>query len=129
MLGLDVVNVNTGEVIGKGDDCLSQVADGSNGGVILTGTTFFNLPEGQLVSRGRTTVQPSNEIAAGSPYTHITGAIPAPGTNQVVSGTGDFSGSSGTVSLSGTVDLSNFAANPGDPVGFDCLFAINLKDA
>lgn len=126
---VDVVNVATGEVIGKGEDCLSEVADGENGGMLLTGTTFFNFPEGQLVSRGRTTVQPSNEMAPGSPFTHITGAIPVPGSNQVLSGTGKFSDSSGTVRLSGTVDLSSFSAKAGDPIGFDCLFEINLLDS
>ncbi|MFQ6029369.1 MAG: hypothetical protein ACE5Q6_17980 [Dehalococcoidia bacterium] len=125
---VDVVDVATGEIIGTGEDCLAEVGDGDNGGVLLTGTTFFNLPEGQLVSRGRTTVQPSNEVAPGSPITHITGAIPAPGTDQVISGTGKYGDASGTVRLSGAVDLSSFNGE-GTPIGFDCIFEITLRSS
>ena len=125
---VDMVDVKTGKVIGDATDCLADMGAGANGGVILTGTTFFNFPGGHLVSRGRTTVQPLNEMAAGAPFTHITGAIPAAGSNQVLSGTGRFAGAEGTVRLSGAVDLSGFGAAVGDPITFDCLFELNLKD-
>jgi hypothetical protein len=123
---MDMVNVATGQVIGTAEDCLAEVADGTNGGMLLTGTTFFNFPEGQLVSRGRTTVHPLNEMAPGAVSTHITGAIPAPGSNQVLQGTGRFDGAAGTVRLSGAVDLSGFSGE-GTPITFDCLFEINLR--
>ena len=83
---VDMVDVSTGKVIGDATACLADIGGGAIGGVILTGTTFFNFPGGRLVSRGRTTVQPLNEMAPGSSITHITGAIPAPGTNQILSG-------------------------------------------
>ena len=124
---MDMVNVATGQVIGTAEDCLAEVADGTNGGVLLTGTTFFNFPDGQLVSRGRTTVHPLNEMAPGAVSTHITGAIPAPGSNQVLQGTGRFDGAAGTVRLSGAVDLSGFSGE-GTPITFDCLFEINLRN-
>ncbi len=124
---LDMVNIATGQVIGTAEDCLAEVADGTNGGLLLTGTTFFNFPEGQLVSRGRTSVHPLNERAPGAVFTHITGAIPSPGSNQVLRGTGRFDGAAGTVRLSGAVDLSGFSGE-GTPITFDCLFEIILRD-
>ncbi len=123
---LAMVDVKTGKVIGNALDCLADIGAGEKSGVILTGTTFFNFPGGQLVSRGRTTVQELNEPA--TIFTHITGAIPAPGSNQVLSGTRRFKKASGTVRLSGTVDLTNFTGQDGDPITFDCIFEINLKD-
>ena len=122
-----MVDVSTGKVIGTAEGCLSEVGDGDNGGLLLTGTTFFNFPGGQVVTRGRTTVQPLNEMAPGSSITHITGAIPAPGTNQVLAGTRRFRDASGTARLSGAVDLSSFTG-VGTPIGFDCIFELNLKD-
>ncbi len=124
---MNILNVSSGQVIGTAEDCLAEVGDGANGGVLLTGTTFFNFPDGQLVSRGRTTVHPLNERAPGSAITHITGAIPAPGSNQVLRGTGRFDGAAGTVRLSGAVDLSGFSGE-GTPIAFDCLFEINLME-
>ncbi len=125
--GMSFVNAATGQVIGTAEDCLAEVGDGENGGMLLTGTTYFNFPDGQLVTRGRTTVHPLNERAPGSAITHITGAIPGAGTNQVLRGTGRFDGAAGTVRLSGAVDLSGFSGE-GTPVAFDCLFEINLTE-
>ena len=56
--------------------------------------------------------------------THITGA--ASPDNAVISGTRQFAGAEGTVRLSGMVDMSAFGGNPGDPIGFDCLFFVDL---
>lgn len=128
--GLDLVDVATGKVIGTAEDCLADVIDGEHGGLVLTGTTFFNFQDhgsngSQLVSRGRTTVQAINEPAAD--FTHITGAIPALGSNQVLDGTRRFAGAEGTVRLSGAVNMTSFAG-PGTPITFDCLFEINLRD-
>jgi hypothetical protein len=105
-------------------DCLANITAVSDG-VALVGTTFFNLPGGTIVTQGNTTVMPrttgpgtleSNLTA----FTHITGAN---GTgNAVLAGTGRFRRASGTVRLSGQVDLSAF---PGFAI-FDCLFVIDL---
>jgi hypothetical protein len=114
--------------VGTATDCLSNVtAIGS--GVALVGTTYFNFPQGELVVRGRTTVQPALTplvSTSGHTMTHTTGA--ASPDNGVISGTRRFAGAAGTVRLSGLVDMSQFAGNVGDPISFDCLFVIDLAD-
>jgi hypothetical protein len=116
---LDLRDVKTGEVIGLAYDCLTNITPAGSG-VALTGTTFFLFPGGTLVSQGLTTVQP---ILHGSPdFTHITGAIPSPGDDNVVFGSGKFNNASGTVRLSGAVNLGGF---PGEAT-FDCVFIIDV---
>jgi len=116
---LRLVDVAKNEVIGAATDCLSDFAPDS-----LTGTTVFNFREGSLITRGRTTVQPISESALPSPSTHITGSIPFPGTNQVLSGTGKFHGKTGTIRLSGAVNLMRLASN--NEITFDCVFVLDL---
>ena len=72
---VDLINLETGKVVGGGTDCLANVNPGVNGGLEVVGTTYFHLPEGTLISRGLTTVQPVNHGSPG--YTHITGAMPS----------------------------------------------------
>lgn len=124
---VDLVNATNGQVIGTATDCLSEVSDGANGGVALVGTSFFYMHQGMLITRGKTTVQPTNHdivTPSGQMITHITGA--AGSDNAILDGTGRFAGRTGTVRLSGMVDMSNFAGNEGDPIAFDCLFVITL---
>lgn len=124
---VDLVNATNGQVIGTATDCLSEVSDGDNGGVALVGTTYFYMHQGMLITRGNTTVQPINHditTPMGQMITHITGA--AGSGNAILDGTGRFAGRTGTVRLSGMVDMSGFAGNEGDPIAFDCLFVITL---
>ena len=86
----------------------------------LTGTTFFFFPGGTVVTQGRTTVQPTTHGSAD--FTHITGAIPQPGDNNVVYGDGKFKNASGPVRLSGAVNLVNFPAQ----AAFDCVFILDV---
>lgn len=123
---VDLLNQQNNEVVGTATDCLSDItAIGT--GLALIGTTYFHLPQGSLVARGKTTVQPvlqPTETTWGHNITHITGAS---GTgNAVLHGTKRFAGASGTVRLSGMVDLEFFGGTVGDPITFDCLFVIDL---
>lgn len=77
------------------------------------------------MTRGRTTVQPVTTEAEQTPATHIAGAIPLPGTNQVLSGTGKFAGRAGTVRLSGAVNMSRLVSH--NEITFDCIFVIDLQ--
>lgn len=121
---VQMVDVRRNEVIGMGTDCLSDIVPEA-GGMSLTGTALFHFREGTLVTRGRTTVHPISATAMPSPSTHITGAIPVPGTNQVLSGTGRYHGKAGNVRLSGAVNLSRLASH--NQITFDCLFVIDLN--
>ena len=123
---VDLVNAKNQQIIGTGTDCLSDVTE-AGAGLKLVGTTFFHLPQGDLVVRGNTTVQPVTHAIvtpAGQEITHITGAS---GTeNAVIEGTGRFADAVGTARLSGMVNLSEFSGNVGDPITFDCLFVVEL---
>ena len=120
---LDLVDLATGNVIGDATDCLADIVPDAGGGMALTGTTFFNFPGGELVSRGRTTVQP---VLDGSvDFTHITGAVPQDGDNSVLSGTGRFNQAEGAVRLSGAVNLAELDSD--GKITFDCVFVISLN--
>ena len=96
-------------------------------GLALVGTTFFHLPQGTLVTRGSTTVQPvlhPTVTPAGHDITHETAA--SGDGNGIIKGTGRFAGATGTVRLGGLVDLSQFGGGVGDPIFFDCLFIVDL---
>jgi hypothetical protein len=116
---LDLVDVKSGNVIGSAADCLTNIS-GVGDGVALTGTTFFFFHGGTVVTRGLTTVQPTTHGSAG--FTHITGAIPQAGDNNVIYGDGKFKNASGPVRLSGAVNLSNFP----DQATFDCVFILDI---
>ena len=113
----------TGHVIGTATDCLADIVGDPGNGMALIGTTIFNLPGGTLMSRGATTVQPILTPPAGTPITHVTGAVPNDGDNSIIGGTGRFAGATGSVRLSGAVNLSNLGAGE---ITFDCLFVIEL---
>lgn len=119
---VDLVDLATGNVIGDATDCLADIDPDAGGGMALTGTTIFNFPGGTLVSRGRTSVQP---VLDGSvDFTHITGAVPQDGENSVLSGTGRFNRATGSVRLSGAVNLSELDSD--GKITFDCVFVISL---
>jgi hypothetical protein len=115
-------------ILGTATDCLAEISDQTaSGNIMLTGTTFFHLRNGTLITRGKTTVAPVEQKTItpyGQAITHITGAA---GTgNAIIGGTGRFADRTGTARLSGMVDLSGFGAAHGDPIAFDCLFMIDL---
>ncbi len=119
---IDLVDLATGDVIGDATDCLADLEGDGEIGIALVGTTTFNFPDGTLVSRGLTTVQP---VLVGSvAYTHITGAVPEPGENSVLSGTGVFDGATGEVRLSGAVNMSELDSD--GKITFDCVFVISV---
>ena len=115
----DLVDAHTDRVLGSGIDCLENIQMVGDG-LSLNRTTFFHFPQGDLVASGITTVAP---VTGGSPgFSHVVGDIPAPGTNSILSGTRRFAGATGSVRLSGAVDLSGF---PGATT-FNCIFVIDL---
>ncbi|OLQ77686.1 hypothetical protein BIT28_04905 [Photobacterium proteolyticum] len=125
---VDLKEIATGDLVGTATDCLSNIEDGPNGGIQLVGTTFFKFPNGTIVTRGNTTVQPVNKpivTPEGEEITHITGA--SSDENAVIKTSGDFAWYRGTVRLSGMVNLTDFGGGVGDPIFFDCLFVLNLE--
>ena len=117
---VELYDLSTGRQIGTATDCLADLVE-ELGGVSLVGTTIFNFTGGAtIVSRGNTTVMP---VLHGSPgFTHITGAG-ADG-NGILSGTRQYANASGSVRLSGMVNMSRLASD--GQITFDCIFVINL---
>lgn len=120
---VDLYDVRTGKKIGTGTDCLSQVKEVGDG-LALTGTAIFDLPDGQITTRGLTSVRPKTH--GSDDKTHITGAIPSDGDNDIVDGTGLYAGAKGTARLSGAVNMSRVMSD--NEISFDCLFIIDLED-
>ena len=123
----------TGRQIGTATDCLSAISvaiddDPSNAplgwNLALTGTTFFHLPGGTLVTQGLTTVRPTLHPTSqdGVTFTHVTGAN---GDAGIQYGSGRFSHAFGDARLSGLVNLSRLATD--GEITFDCLFVIDLR--
>ncbi|MEH6584633.1 MAG: hypothetical protein V7754_22085 [Halioglobus sp.] len=122
-----LVNLKNRQIIGTASDCLSEIENAESGTVFLTGTTYFHLPQGTLITQGKTTVaavEQTTVTPGAGDITHITGAS---GTgNAIVGGTRRFAKSTGTARLSGMVNLSDFTMEDGDPITFDCIFVIDL---
>jgi len=121
---IDLIDAKTGNVIGSGADCLSGMTPSTtDNGMSLTATTFFYFPGGTLVSQGQVTVQPILTNSAGTPqFTHVTGAAPLPTESNVIYGDRKFKKATGSVRLSGLVNLMNFPAS----IDFDCVFVIDI---
>jgi hypothetical protein len=66
---IDLIDLDSNEIIGDATDCLSNITPDGDG-LRVIGTTTFNFPQGQLVTRGETTAQPLLHGANG--FTHAT---------------------------------------------------------
>jgi hypothetical protein len=110
----------SGTKVGTATDCLSDIGEVGDG-LALIGTTIFRLANGTFIARGHTTVQPLTTTSA-SPVTHTTGAVPMPGTNGVIHGTGAFKNFQAEVRLGGAVNLSRLGSD--NEITFDCLFSV-----
>jgi hypothetical protein len=120
---IDLVDVKTGNVIGSGSDCLSDINSDDGGmSMALTATSFFHFPGGTLVSQGLVTVQP--KLHGLEEFTHVVGAAPSPSENNVIYGDGKFKDANGSVRLSGLVNLGRLGS--AGIIGFDCVFIIDL---
>ena len=101
-----LVNMKNQQVIGTATDCLSNITPMGTG-LTLVGTSFFTMPNGTLITRGSTTVQPvlhSTVTPNGQNITHITGA--STDGNSIIGSTGRFKNATGIVRLSGMVDIT-----------------------
>ena len=125
-------DVPTGLQLGTALDCLSDVKPNEDDPprVALIDTTIFRFPRnGRLVSYGHVAIEPINNPNEAAPAsTHITGSVPLPETKNIITraGTKRFHGRTGSVRLSGAVNMSEFNLNPGEPIVFNCLFVIQL---
>ncbi|MGI9326317.1 MAG: hypothetical protein ACR2PZ_13930 [Pseudomonadales bacterium] len=116
-----LVDAKTNKVIGTAQECLSATPTG-----MTYATTTLNFPSGSIVARGKISVLPVQWDPATNPDVDpavgaVTGYFPAPGTNNILSGTGRFANATGRVRLSGAArDFGDGTAN------LNCLFIIDL---
>lgn len=54
---VNLVDMKNNHVIGTATDCLSNITP-TGTGLSLVGTSFFHMPQGTIIPRGKTTVQP-----------------------------------------------------------------------
>jgi len=122
---VDILGLGDNTAVGTATHCLTDIRT-VDGGMALTATTFFRFPDGTIVSRQRTTVQPMIDRTA--EMTHITGAIPAPLATNVLAevGTGKFAGVPGSVRMVGTMNLSNFKER--NEIAVDDIAIIKLAE-
>jgi len=119
---VDLYNARN-KLIGSATDCLSDIQQPTADGISLLGTTFFYLPQGAIVTRGRISIQPVLEetiLESGQVVTHMTSASSEG--NTIIEGTGIYANSTGNIRLSGMVDMSNFD----EFLTFNCLFEAHL---
>lgn len=123
----DIINLKTGRIIGTATDATADVVQVDTG-LVGTGTTFFYLPQGTLVIRGRGTIQPvlyGTPTLDNHPVTHIAGIFPNErGANNVLNGMGVFKKAEGSFSLLGALDLTNSASGQS---AFHCVFFMDIK--
>ena len=126
---VDMVDLQSNEVIATSTDCFSDVEPDSGGGAGFTGTTFLNFPDGTIIAQGGFTAQPVLREATnidGVSITAITGA--AKEGNAIIGGTGKYEHVTGNVRVSGMINVEGYAFMPGDTMYFDCIFEIQLFD-
>jgi hypothetical protein len=133
---MEMLNPNTGFMIGLGTDCLifnaipgrvvnakglqkGKAFEGLAGDVAVEALSVFSFTNGDVVvTSGTTSVRPLLEGFGdgGTPKrTHITGSIPTLGENGYLLSTGTRAGRSGNVRVSGSLTV-------GDGIFFDCLW-------
>lgn len=138
----DLVNLETGRVVGIGVDCLwvigapadntpgvATIDDGDGNQIAISpqidAVTFFFLRGGYFISDGLTTVRPFFVgIGDGDGrYTHMTGSMPGD-TPSIVHATGRFRSTAGrdSVRLSGAVNTSRLFTD--GIIDFNCMFVV-----
>lgn len=127
---VDMVDLQTNEVIATSTDCFSSIEpDSVTGGAGFTGTSYLNFPDGTIIAQGGFTAQPVIREATnieGVSITSITGA--AKEGNAIIGGTGKYEHVTGNVRVSGLINAEGYAFMPGDTMYFDCIFEIQLFD-
>jgi len=120
---MNLFDVVANRAIGTATRCFADISTVGSG-MALTDTTFFRLPEGTIISRNRTTIQPT--IDNSPDVTHIAVAIPDSSTTTLLpeAGSGIFKGVMGSVRLAGAMDMSQFRAR--NEIAFNDLVVIEL---
>lgn len=110
--------------LGKGTDCLKFDQITPKPALAVDAVSFFIFPQGKIVAKGRTSLQPfvpGFGNGGTPPRTHITGSIPS---EPNLRGTRAFRRIKGTARVSGAVALEG--TENGNPF-FDCLWVLDFR--
>ena len=122
-------DMKTGAYVGILTDALADVMPVDGGGLVVTATSTFKFTEWRkqpsFTTRVLGNVQPL--IDGSETMTHITGFMPNPGENNILSGTKRFSHATGSVRESGMVNLAGFHGQPGDEVVIDFVWVVTFN--
>ncbi|RMA58083.1 hypothetical protein [Ulvibacter antarcticus] len=114
---MELINAETGEIIGTLEDCDMGTTENSDGTLISKIVTKFIITnEGSIISRGDVLQKPIGDERFSTEFT--------PFEDNIVEITGDFEGMKGRTTLIGEVDLSQFDQNI---ITFNCNFTIDLE--
>jgi hypothetical protein len=120
---MNLFDVVANKAIGTATRCFADI-NTAGAGMALTDTIFFRFPEGNMISRNRTTIQPA--IDSSPEVTHIAVAIPDSYTATLLpdAGSGSFKGVLGSARLAGAMDMSQFRAR--NEIAFNDIIVIEL---
>ncbi|MEO1032326.1 MAG: hypothetical protein AAFX55_13020 [Bacteroidota bacterium] len=115
---MDLIDAETGEVIGTLEDCDTGTTEFEDGSLISEITTVFNFTgRGSITSESIVLQVP---IGDGGFETSFT-----PTQNNIIDGTFEFEGVQGKTTLNGLIDLTLFDSNI---ITFNCEFQIELTN-
>lgn len=122
---VDLSDVVTDKAMGTAMRCFADIKTVDNG-IALTDTIFFQLREGTIVSRNRTTIQPA--LDSPSDVTHIAAALAAPMATTILAdaGSGTFAGVPGSTRLAGAMDMRQFRER--NAIAFNDIVLIQLAE-
>ena len=113
---MDMVDADTGKVIGTVNDCDIKTTEFPDGTLVSTVVTTFNFDgRGSITSVSEVLQTPIGDEKFTTEFTPVE--------NNIFETTFDFEGSEGKVTLKGEIDLAEFDQNI---VGFNCNFTIDL---
>jgi len=120
---MNLFDVVANKAIGTATRCFADI-NTAGSGMALTDTIFFRLPEGNMISRNRTTIQPA--IDSSPEVTHVAVAIPDSYTTTLLpdAGSGSYKGILGSARLAGAMDMSQFRAR--NEIAFNDIVVIEL---
>lgn len=113
---MDMVDAQTGEVIGTLEDCDTETIELEDGSLVSQITTIFNFTGRGSITSESTVIQ----VPIGNGF-FTTSAIPSE--NNIIDGTFEFEGIEGRTVLTGEIDLSQFDDNI---IVFNCGFELEL---
>lgn len=113
---MELIDAETGEVIGSLDDCGLSMTPNDDGTQLAEQLAVFSITgKGTFISENFVLLTPKEGAVFSTQF--------QPQANNILTGTGDFEGAEGTVSLDGEADLTLLDSGI---VTFNCTFTVEI---